>query len=78
LTGEVKKSEGLFANKRRLASVVVAILFTSFLLLLFASWLIKRKIKGKQIFILIFLFILFLVLIYPYPSLIGGGGHIYI
>jgi uncharacterized membrane protein YfcA len=75
----VKKSEGLFANKRRLASVVVAILLTSFLFLLFASWLIKRKRKGKQIFRLIFLFILFLIFIYekeylPYPSLISGGA----
>ncbi|XP_059429237.1 G-type lectin S-receptor-like serine/threonine-protein kinase At1g11410 [Corylus avellana] len=45
---KVKKSERFFANKRRLAGVVVAILFTSFLLLLFASWLIKRKRKGSR------------------------------
>jgi ABC-type sugar transport system permease subunit len=60
----VKKSEGFLANKRRLAIVVVAVLVPSFLLLLFASCLIKRKRKGKQIFRLIFLLILFLIFIY--------------
>jgi hypothetical protein len=47
VTGTEKKSEGFFANKRRLAIVVGAILVTSiFLVLLFAHWLIKRKRKG--------------------------------
>nr|POE84508.1 g-type lectin s-receptor-like serine/threonine-protein kinase [Quercus suber] len=45
---ELGHSNGFFANKRRLAIMIVALLVTPLLILLCAYWLIRRKRKARE------------------------------